>query len=330
MFDKIKIFNDYKHLVGGSRLKKRIVAIGNFDGLHLGHRYLLDKMVTYARDQGLSPAVLTFHPNPAEWFKAKHFAGYIFNTNQKMRALGESHIELVLNQNFDHAFSNLSPIEFMNEVLIKALNAHVVVVGDDFRFGKNRSGSASDLAHFFSELGRKVVSVELLTNGGQTASSTLIRKSLECGDLGAVSKALGHSFVLEGEVVHGRKLARSLGFPTANLSLGNYVKPKFGVYGGRVVIHESERDLGLIHPKSNAHLAAINIGVKPTISEIPMPMVEVHLINLDMDFDYLYGKRISVFPEVYIREERKFSSLEELTKQIGQDVNQIKSLLLGP
>ncbi len=329
MFDKIKIYTDYSQLHDSPGFTKRIVAIGNFDGLHLGHRYLLDKMVTYAREQGLSTAVLTFHPNPAEWFKAKHFAGYIFNTNQKMRALGESHIEVVLNQNFDHAFSNLSPIEFMNEVLIKALNAHVVVVGDDFRFGKNRSGSASDLAHFFSDLGRKVVSVELLTNGGQTASSTFIRKSLESGDLASASKALGHSFVLEGEVIHGRKLARSLGFPTANVSLGNYVKPKFGVYGGRVVIHESESDLGLIHPYSKAHLAAINIGVKPTISEIPLPMIEVHLIDLDMDFDYLYGKRISVFLEEYIRDERKFSSLEELTKQIGQDVKQIKSTLLG-
>jgi len=286
-------------------------------------------MVTYGREQGLSPAVLTFHPNPAEWFKAKHFGGYIFNTSQKLRALSESQIELVLNQNFDQEFSNLSPAQFMDEVLIQSLNAHAVVVGDDFRFGKHRSGNTLDLAHFFSALGRKVVPVHLLASGGQTASSTLIRKSIECGDLSSASQALGHCFVLEGEVVPGRKLARSLGFPTANMNLGSYVKPRFGVYGGRVVIHGSKRDIGMILPPSNALLAAINIGVKPTVTEIPLPMAEVHLMNLEMDFDYLYGKKISVFLERFIRDERKFSSLEDLTQQIERDVAQIKSLGLG-
>jgi riboflavin kinase/FMN adenylyltransferase len=302
------------------------VAIGNFDGVHLGHRHLLEKLADYGRAHGLTPSVLTFDPNPAEWFKSKHFSGYLFNSFQKLRALRHCQIELVLAQNFDDSFAGLTPEEFMKDVLVDSLNAHAVVVGDDFRFGKNRSGHVSVLRDYFHDLGRSVIPLELFSTGGQTPSSSLIRKSLEDGDLSSAIQALGRPYVIEGDVIHGRKLARSLDFPTANLDLGKYVKPKFGVYGGRVLIHKGRQDLGTIDLDSAAPLAAINIGMKPTFSNSLVPLLEVHFIDTKMDLDFLYGKRISVFFQKFIRAEHKFSSPLELKEQIRRDVDQIKSI----
>lgn len=321
----IQVFKDYRSLKGKLPPEKRVVAIGNFDGVHLGHRHLLEKMVAYGQEHGLTPSVLTFDPNPAEWFQSKYFSGYLFNSFQKLRALRDCRIPLVLKQNFDASFANLSPEEFMRYVLKEGLNAHAVVVGDDFRFGRHRSGHVADLKNFFHDQKRTIIPLQLLSVKGQAPSSSLIRKSLEEGDLKSAVQALGRPYVIEGEVIHGKKLARSLHFPTANLDLGYYVKPKFGVYGGRVLIHGGSEDLGILQFHKDVSLAAINIGMKPTFSPTPGPILEAHLIDAKMDLDFLYGKKISVFLETFIRPEQKFGSSAELKAQIRKDVDQIRS-----
>ena len=325
-FATTKIYKDYRTL-GLNRLgMSTAVAIGNFDGVHLGHQHLIQTMVSEAKALGLTPAVLTFTPNPTEFFKPLGFPGYIFNRDQKIRALHDLGVELILYQLFDRDFSMLNAFEFMDQVLIKALGAKHIVVGNDFKFAKDRTGDVDTLRDFFTPMNVNLLPLDLSQISQQPISSTMIRRNISNGQMFAALESLGHPFVIEGVVTRGRQLARNFGFPTANVELMNYVVPKFGVYSGHVVVHKSPHERGLYEFPDTIHAAAVNVGIKPTVSGSHHPILEAHLIDTKLGPDALYGSTVSVYLEQFVREEKKFSSLDELRTQIENDVKFIAHL----
>ncbi len=320
------VFNKYEELSLLPGQFRSGVAIGNFDGVHLGHQHLLKQLMYQCEQAGLNPAVLTFNPNPAKRFLPKEFVGLLFNPSQKYRALHDFGAQLVLDQSFDSEFAMMDPEHFVTRVLLSAFHAELVVVGTDFRFAKGRSGNVETLKSLFEKSNHKLLAIDLLSRFEHATSSSVIRKFIIEGQVANAKAALGRSFSIEGKVVRGKQLGRTLGFPTANISLADYVHPKRGVYRGSTVIHDSTQDAGLYTKDDRALLSAINIGIKPTFSGVSEALIEIHILDKHFDFDFLYDKTVTVFLDDFIREEKKFQSLEELSNQISSDIGKIKSI----
>lgn len=288
------------------------IAIGKFDGLHLGHQQLLHELVELSQENSLAPSVLTFDRHPRTVFRPDQAPKPLIGKNQKAELLEANGVELVLTATFDEQMASLSPEEFAAQYLVP-LQARLVLVGEGFRFGSGGSGSIADLRQIGARLGFRSVQVPNVMFGDQKVSSTRIRGLLDQGLVAEAAVLLGRNHETTGVVEHGRKLGRTIGFPTANISRSaeGYL-PADGVYAGYLLAD------GVRYP------AAHSVGTNDSVAEVPR-LLESHVIGRD-DLD-LYDKVVTCEYVEKVRGWAKFDSLEALVEQIAKDVAVAAGLL---
>ncbi len=280
------------------------VTIGNFDGVHLGHRELLRRTVARAGAAGAAAVALTFTPHPVRFFSPRSRFYEITTPEEKAELIGQTGIDTLVVEPFDGEVGRMWPADFAREVLARRLRARWVVVGYDFTFGRNRTGSPASLAELGRELGFDVEVVPPLMRGGAIVSSSRIRELLLAGRVREAGELLCRPYRLSGAVVTGAGRGRKLGFPTANVQYTQELVPLPGVY-----VVEAEVD-------GVRRRGVANVGFNPTFGENSLG-VEVYVLDFDGD---LYGKSMSVSFRDRIRDERKFKSPDELARQIAKDV----------
>ena len=293
------------------------VALGVFDGVHVGHQALLRAACEEAERGSFVPAALTFDPPPSALFAPTNEPFLLSTLVQRAERLREAGAEAVWVARFDGQFAALSPDDFVQTVLLQKLNARAVVIGDDFQFGKNRGGNADFLSDAGQKNGFRVRVVPTVLVNGTPARSTVIRNSLRAGQVENAARLLGRPYTLLGKVVHGRKMGRTLGYPTANLDFPPAaLAPGAGVYAGRVLLQNGE-----------TFRAAVSVGTNPTVtpgSEAPRT-VEAYLMN-GFSSD-LYGQEIAVSFTHFLRPTVKFDGLDALIAQMSRDVEKANRLL---
>ncbi|MCO4321666.1 bifunctional riboflavin kinase/FAD synthetase [Aliidiomarina quisquiliarum] len=281
-----------------------VLTIGNFDGVHLGHQAVLKRLQEHARQLQVPAAVMIFEPQPLELFRPEQAPARISQWREKYELMCKLGLDYLVCTRFSAEFSQQPARHFIEEVLVGKLGVQHLVVGDDFRFGRNREGDFALLQQAGAELGFSVTNTESYRQSATRVSSTLIREALVRGQFVDAATMLGHPFHFSGRVVHGEKNGRKLGFPTANLPLRRLHSPLHGVFAVSVTD-------GKQHWQGVA-----NVGKRPTFGGEQLQL-EVHLIDFNGD---LYGQRLRVYPEFHIREEQRFHSLPALKAQIAQDV----------
>lgn len=273
------------------------LAIGNFDGLHLGHQALLAKAVEVAQCRQLKPAVMTFEPHPRELFTPQNAPARLSSLREKLEYFKEAGIQHVYVLRFNYAFSAITAEDFMYKVLKASLNANTILVGGDFCFGAKRKGTVQDLI----EAGFDLIDFPAVKVGQERVSSTLVRDALATGDFTQAERLLGRPYSISGKVVHGAKRGRQLGYPTANVHMR----------------HERPAFTGVYAVKLDGREGVANLGVRPTIEGIPKLMLEVFIFDFNED---LYDAHVHVQFFYKIRDEMKFDGLDKLKAQIAQDV----------
>lgn len=281
-----------------------VLAIGNFDGLHLGHQAIIAKAVAQAKTPGIPAAVMTFEPHPRRFFEPSkptlrlmHFTDKL----QQLRALG---ISKTFALRFNAQLANTSAGDFVAKLLVEKLNVRHVVVGHDFCFGKGREGNVSFLAKAAGQYGFGFDALEAVKTGSETISSSIIRAHLARGEMHHIRAMLGRNYSISGHVKHGQQRGRTIGVPTANISLHALHLPKFGVYAARVMV------------ENMAYEAIVNIGVKPTFGHF-VPTLEAHIFAFKRD---IYGQRMHAELLEFIREEKRFEDVSLLKEQIRTDM----------
>ena len=293
-----------------------VAALGNFDGVHLGHRALLKEGARLAHEEGTLFAVFVFEPYPREYFQPEGEPFRLTPFRAKARLLEEIGTDLLMVFPFDASLAGMSSQEFVLDILVKELNVRHVVVGEDFRFGKGRAGDATALAYMADMEGFGVTIFPHISDGeGKKISSSRIRDALRSGKPEKAARLLGHWWSVEAHVSEGDKRGRTLGFPTANLVLSGTINPAFGVYAVRAYIR------GLSH----VHEGVANFGMRPTFA-VPAPLMEVNLFDFVGE---LYGQLLRVELISYLRAERKFDDLEGLKAQLSADKNAAKAILMS-
>lgn len=286
------------------------VAMGNFDGVHRGHQTVIDLA------RGPQPlGIITFEPHPREYFAPAAPAFRLMNAEARANRLAKLGVAQLYELPFDATLAGLSPEAFAAEVLVDGLGIAHVVVGADFRFGKGRAGQAEDLRRLGDRLGFATTIAPLMAIGGEEVSSTAIRRALTEGRPRDAAAMLGHWHRIEGEVIHGEKRGRELGYPTANMSVAGLHLPKLGVYAARVDV--------LTGPQTGSYLGAASLGVRPMFGE-NTPNLETFLLDFAGD---LYGQHLSVALVDYLRPEMKFGGLPELLDQMARDVATARGIL---
>ena len=288
------------------KLKNSYVALGTFDGVHRGHRVLINSAIEEAKKNGGISVVYTFLNHPLEIIAPERVPKMINTIDEKLRLLEEMGVDYVVLQTFDEKYAETSKEEFIDKILIEYLGAKEIFVGFNYTFAEKGSGNVEYLRKVAPKKGIKLNEIKAIEYKGQVLSSTLIRKFILEGKIEEANMFLGRPFFISGEVEHGKKLGRVLGFPTANLKVVNKVYPPFGIFGGTVLI-EGEKE------KYNA---VVNIGKNPTLKPGELS-VEVHILDFNRD---IYGKKIDVSIEKHLRDEKKFGSMEELRQGIRNDV----------
>jgi len=289
------------------------LAIGVFDGVHLGHQAVISTAARHAAEAGGTAVVVTFDPHPAKILRPQESPRLLTATQHKIaliRALGVSHL-LVLT--FDRELASTPPQEFVRQLVAAARPLREICVGQEWSFGKNRAGNLSLLKELGARLNFNVVGVEPVTSNGTIVSSTEIRRAVEAGDFATATRMLGRDYTILGTVEEGKHLGKSLGFPTANLSAHSEQFPPNGVYAAEGLL-DGETVRGVV-----------NLGVRPTLTDgLPQRVLEFHLFDLDRD---LYGEDIELRFVRYLRAERKFENLVALREQIGRDVSEARQIL---
>ncbi|MFC3022759.1 bifunctional riboflavin kinase/FAD synthetase [Vibrio zhugei] len=283
-----------------------VVTIGNFDGVHLGHQQVLRQVSQQAKQLNLASVAMIFEPQPLELFAKERAPARLTRLRDKYTQLDKLGIDRLLCVNFNHHFASLSAESFIRDLLVKRLGVKFLVVGDDFCFGRNRTGNFAMLQAAGQQFGFDVVSTQSFCLNDSRVSSTAIRKALANDDLTSAQRMLGRPFSISGKVSHGRKLGRTIGFPTANVPLKRWVSPVKGVY----VVEVQGLGTSLIG-------GVANVGQRPTVSGV-RKQLEVHL------FDYhgnLYGKQLEVILRHKLRDEVKFESFDALKQQIELDAD---------
>lgn len=296
-----------------SRLCNResVVTIGSFDGVHIGHQAILQQVINKAKSLDSLAVAMTFEPQPQEYFAAETAPPRLMRLREKIEALLDFGIDLVVCLRFNDQLSSLTATEFVQDILVHGVNTRHLIVGDDFRFGCDRKGDFDALVTMGQDHGFSVQNTQTVEVESQRVSSTLVRQLLHKSDFDRVSKLLGRPFSINGKVTFGQQLGRELGFPTANVNLNRFRAPLTGVYAVWVDIEGIE----------GRFKGAANVGVRPTIGDIEKPILEVHLLDFDRQ---IYGQRISVEFVNKIRDEQQFTSLEHLSDSISDDVIMIK------
>ena len=285
--------------------KKTIVTLGTFDGVHLGHTAILDKICTIAKQENLESVLLTFFPHPRLIISNDSEIKMLNTMAEKAMLLEQKGIQNFIIHPFDKLFSELSPREFVGQVLIKQLNIQKIIIGYDHKFGKNRAADFNDLIAFGKEFGFEVEEISAKQVNEVSVSSTKIRDSLLEGKVSLANEYLGYAYMLSGIVVKGNQLGRTIGFPTANIEIPESYKliPKYGVYLVTAIVNKK------------AVFGMMNIGIKPTLGE-NLISIEVHLLHFSED---IYGQKIQVNVIERLRDEQKFESFEALKLQLEVD-----------
>ncbi|MBM3644898.1 MAG: bifunctional riboflavin kinase/FAD synthetase [Alphaproteobacteria bacterium] len=292
------------------------VALGNFDGVHRGHQALLAQARAIARPRGVRTVALTFEPHPRAFFVADTAPFRLTLPPAKQRLLARHGVEATLAQRFDAGFAALSADEFVSEVLVRGLGAAHVVCGYDFTFGARRTGNVERLRELGARHGLGVDVLEPVTHEGEVYSSTRIREALRAGRVREAAQMLGHDWSIEGRVEEGDKRGRTIGFPTANVALGEHLRPRFGVYAVRARIAGGDG-------RSLAGVA--NLGKRPTVGKL-VENFEVHLFDFAGD---LYGRTLDVELVEFLRPEMKFTGLDALKARIASDGEAARAILAG-
>lgn len=300
-------------------LKGGALAIGNFDGLHLGHRAVLEEMLDCAEKQHATPAVMTFEPHPRMFFSPGHAPHRIEPLHRKLRRLRQCGVKIVYLMRFNEALSSLSADCFVNEILSEKLGVTQVITGEEFVFGYRRGGHSGTLRQA-AERGRfGYRSVPPVMMEGKVCSSSRIRAHLGAGEMEAAAALLGRPYEITGRVRHGHARGRELGAPTANLGLHELFLPRYGVYAVRYRISEG----AMLEEGREWRDGVANLGVRPTFGENEAGL-EVHGFGESRP---LYGLRLRVQLRSFLREEKAFPSPEALREQIGQDIARAKEVL---
>lgn len=293
------------------------LAIGVFDGLHKGHQEVIGRAVDAASRAGGTALVITFDPHPRTVLSSSTVPRLLTSTRHKMVLLERLGIEHVLLIHFNETFSHLPADDFITQLVNNCQDLRQITVGSDWVFGHQRSGDLGLLGRLGNKIGFDVVGVQPVCVDGEVISSTSIRKAVEIGDFDEVAKLLGRSYTVLGTVVEGKQLGRTIGYPTANLSVHNEQLPPSGVYAVIVA-----RNSG----KKSRYVGLANLGYRPTVeSEEGRRLLEVFILDFDED---IYGEDLEITFIKFIRDETKFDGLEGLKKQIAADENQVRKLNL--
>lgn len=309
-------YNHYPHHAQG-----RALAIGNFDGIHQGHQALIQQTVERAKKHGCVSSLLSFEPHPRLFFNPNQAPFQLCSTAQKARLLDHFGMDEWLVHDFNEAFASLSAQAFIEDFLVASLQVKHVIIGDDFRFGDNREGDVEMLQKAGNRYGFDVHVVSPVENNHHyTVSSTMIRDAIRQGNLKGAQSLLAwpydQAWEMEGEVVHGDKRGRELGYPTANMNMGGYVRPLYGVYAVRVALDDNSLNPTWLP-------AVANIGIRPMF-EIATPLCEVFIFDFNQE---IYGKIMRVQLVDHLRGEKRFDSLEALIAQMDKDSEKARTIL---
>ncbi len=291
-------------------LSGSVVTIGNFDGVHLGHQAVLGQLAEKAAELNLPAVVIVFEPQPAEYFAADTAPARLTKFREKLIALRRFAVDYLLCLRFNKTMADWSPDEFIQRVLINNLNTKYLVIGDDFKFGKQRQGDFDTLVRAGEQQGFQVVNMHTFDIEGERVSSTRIRSALARGDLAEAEKLLGRNYRLSGRVAHGDKRGRTIGFPTANIFLHRQKCPLSGVYAIEMYGLDQEPLPGVA-----------NIGTRPTVDGTRV-LLEAYLFDFDQD---IYGRHVQVEFIKKLRDEKRFESFDELKQQIRMDVDKARA-----
>jgi riboflavin kinase/FMN adenylyltransferase len=292
--------------------KETVLTVGVFDGVHLGHKYLISQLLTQARQRGLLSGVITFKQHPRELLSPHSRPSYLITLEERLQLLKQEGVDFVVALSFTKELSDLTAREFVT-LLMKHLRMRGLVIGPDFALGKNREGNAVMLSKLGKEIGFTVTSVPPKKLDEEVASSTAIRNALTAGDMQKVTRLFGHPFSLHGKVTTGEHRGAGMGFPTANIEVdAHHALPPDGVYATWAYVG------------NKVYQSMTNIGRRPTFGAHNKRTVEVFILSYDKD---LYGKDLKIELVERLRGERKFESAEALKQQISEDVRRGKEIL---
>jgi riboflavin kinase/FMN adenylyltransferase len=293
-------------------LRGAIIALGNFDGFHLGHQAVVGRAVQRGAHERRPVIVATFDPHPVRHFKPDTPPFRLTTLDQREQLFAHAGADAMLVFRFGTELASTTAEDFVSKLLARQLGAAGVVTGEDFTFGKGRGGNATVLRELGAKNGIGAETVAPVLLDGERISSGRIREALQAGDPGSAIRLLTRPFAVEGEVVHGDKRGRALGWPTANVKLHNYLRPAYGIYAVRVTLDDGSE-----------HDGVASLGVRPTFDP-PRELLEAVLFDFDGD---LYGQTIEIALHHYLRPEAKFDSVEALKSQMDADAAQARELL---
>ena len=294
-----------------------VVTIGNFDGVHLGHQHMLEAVLDEASRRTLRSVVVTFEPTPRELFAPESAPARLMTMGDKYQAFAALGLDCHVVQRFTRELAALSPDEFITRLLVGGLGARVIVVGHDFRFGRNRAGDVAVLQAAGQRYGFETREVDALFQGDTRISSTAVRAALAAGDFARAAALLGRPFTMNGRVVHGERLGRTLGFPTINLRPRRQVLPLHGIFAVRVSAGRAGAGSLRDHP------GVASLGSRPTVGGHGH-LLEVHLFDFQGN---LYGRRVSVEFVARLRDEEHFDDLAAMTRQMHRDADRARAVL---
>ncbi|SVC40013.1 uncharacterized protein METZ01_LOCUS292867, partial [marine metagenome] len=282
------------------------LCIGNFDGIHLGHQHVIKKIINNSRSDNLQSAIMTFVPHPKIYFKRTDNNFNIITNDYKKYFLDSLGVKNYIEYKFNKTLSNLEAINFIEKILVKQLHVKKIIVGKDFRFGKDRKGDTALLKKLSNKYHYKLSIIGHIKNKKTNLkfSSSLIRKNINEGSFEKVSEALGRNWFMQGKIVKGNQKAKLINFPTANMKPGNHILPKKGVYCVNVVF------------QGNLYRGIANFGERPTVKGVNL-LLETHIFEFNRD---IYGKELTVEFLTFIRPEKKFKDFKSLSNQIQKDV----------
>ena len=302
----VKSMNLYNGLNIRSKHKRSIILIGNFDGLHTGHQKLFTLAKNFKKKYSIKIGVLTFEPMPKMYFNKDIKNFRISNQKQKFNLLNQLNVDFVITKKFNRNFSKIKSIDFIKKILKKKLEAKFIFVSNNFRFGNRREGDVKQLKKYEKLFDYKIIKPKPLINKRKVVSSSLIRDYLQKGKLIEANKLLNRNWSIEGKVQKGKQLGKKIGFPTANIDIKDYVLACPGVYAVRVKV---KNNLKIIQ-------GIANLGYRPTFNGKKI-LLEVHLFNFSGN---LYNKELTVEFLKFIRKEKKFTNVDQLKKQIKNDL----------
>ena len=287
--------------------KKTIVTIGTFDGVHIGHQKIIEKLIQGSKNSGYESLILTFFPHPRMVLHGTSSIKLLNTIDEKSSLLERMELDNLIIHPFNKEFSNLSAEDFVKKILVDALNIQKIIIGYDHRFGKNRAANIDDLIGFGEKYGFEVEQISAQEIDSVSVSSTKIRDAIANGTMAVANEYLGYDYLLSGKIIEGKQLGRTIGFPTANIKIEENYKliPKNGVYIVKSIIQE------------NTVFGIMNIGLNPTVNGEDLS-IEVHFLDFDMA---IYNTEISVSVINRIRDEQKFTSIDLLKAQIQKDKN---------